>query len=111
MGDDAERRKTKRFPVRRKLAARIAEGEELVGSTRDVNAQGVFFFTAAPVPEGSHVDVVLNLPPGSIFSDLVFLRASGTAVRVEHSDDGRLGVAVVFEEVEVTHSSQAPAAK
>lgn len=104
LADQSQRRRTSRFPVRRPVSA-TADGKELVGITRDVNAEGVFFFTEMPVPEGSHVDIFLTLPPGSIFSDQVAVRASGTAVRVERNEaDGTLGVAVAFEQIEIDHS-------
>jgi len=99
------KRQHARFPVQQNLVAAI-NGHELVGACRDVNAEGVFFFTSTPVAEGDHVEIHLNLPAGIIFSDAVSLRASGKAIRVEqNSADEGCGAAVAFERIEIHHST------
>jgi hypothetical protein len=104
MADNNQRRRNARFPVQQKLVA-ATNSTQLVGTCRDVNAEGVFFFTSTAIEEGSRVDLRLNLPPGTIFSDEVSLRASGNAIRVEdHTADGGFGVAVAFDQVEIHHS-------
>ncbi len=105
MSDQTQKRRNPRFPVERDLTA-AAEGQQISGKTRDVNAEGLFFFTTVPISEGSRVSVLLKLPAGSIFSDEVVLRASGKAVRIERSDgDSKIGVAVSFEQIQIDHST------
>jgi PilZ domain-containing protein len=105
MVDEKQKRRNSRFPVEQNLTASL-DGQHFVGITRDVNAEGVFFFTSTPITEGSQVEVVLRLPPGTIFSNEVLLRAVGKAVRIERTDgDARLGVAIAFEQIQIEHST------
>jgi hypothetical protein len=105
MVDETQRRRNARFPLERNLTV-SSNGQQLIGVTRDVNAEGVFFFTSVPIAEGSRVEVLLRLPAGTIFSDEVLLRAVGKGVRLERTDgDGRLGVAVAFEQIQIDHST------
>jgi hypothetical protein len=109
MSDENQQRRNTRFPVRQSLLA-VSKGRELSGICRDINAEGVFFFTSTPLTEGDQVEIRLNLPAGTIFSDEVSLLASGKALRIECNDgDGRCGVAVAFEHIEIHHSSSTSA--
>ncbi len=102
---DNQRRRNARFTVRQGLVG-ASKGQELIGISRDVNAEGLFFFTSTPVAEGDHVDIRLNLPAGSIFSDEVLLLGRGKAVRVEHGNsEAAFGIAVAFEKIEIHHST------
>lgn len=106
MSQESDKRRASRFVVRRPVTATGPDGLDVVGVTRDVNAQGVFFFTATPLTQGSQVEIFLTLPPGHIFSDYVSIKGTGTVVRVEQKeDDTALGVAVTFNEVEISHSA------
>ncbi len=106
---EQQRRKSPRFPINRKVAAKAADGTDILGVARDVNAEGVFFFTDAEVAQGAKMEILLNLPAGTIFSDNVSLRAIGKIVRVEQTPNGtgRAGIAVAFEHIEISHSSSA----
>ncbi len=111
MSDDKQRRRNPRFAVRQNLVA-ASNGGEVAGTSRDINAEGIFFFTSTPVAEGDSLEIRLNLPAGIVFSDDVSLRALGKAVRIERNDGaGTFGVAVAFENIEIHHVSSTKASR
>jgi len=104
MISETQRRRNARFLTEQSITG-ASNGQQISGVTRDVNAEGVFFFTTVPIAEGSPVELFLKLPAGTIFSDSVLLRADGKVVRVEQGvSNGKSGVAVAFEHIQIDHS-------
>lgn len=83
---------SKRSEERVKTALKVDLGEA-IGITRDVSVSGVFFQTnldCTPGEPGSEISfsIELDSPAGKLT-----LKCAGQIVRVEHQDDGLIGVA------------------
>ena len=95
MGDGSERREARRFtmslPMR--VLPRGAKGQELNASTRDVSYRGLYFLADAKFQVGSEIEFVLTLPEQVTQSGYVNIRCQGEIVRIEPSDNGRVGIA------------------
>jgi PilZ domain len=95
MGDGAERRDARRFTMSLPLRVfpQAAKGRELAASTRDVSYQGLYFLADAKFEIGSEIEFVITLPERVTRSGDVNIRCQGKIVRVEPSENGRVGVA------------------
>src|SRR6266699_2017876 len=93
MGDGAERREARRFTMN--LPMRVLRREdkerELDAHTRDVSYRGLYFL--ADVEVGSEIEFVITLPQLVTQSGDVNVRCQGKIVRVEPTDNGRVGIA------------------
>jgi hypothetical protein len=102
MGDLSDRREARRFtmtlPVR--VLARDANGPELKAHTRDVSYRGLYFLSEARFESGSEIDFILTLPQQMISAGDVNIRCHGKVVRVESSDNGRVGIAAKIDRYE-----------
>jgi hypothetical protein len=94
MGDGSERREARRFtmslPMR--LLPRGAKGQELNANTRDVSYRGLYFLADAKFQVGSEIEFVITLPEQVTQSGDVNIRCQGEVVRIEPSDNGRVGI-------------------
>jgi hypothetical protein len=70
--------------------------------TRDVSTSGMFVFMDHPLAPGSSTEFTLVLQQAAAEGP-VRLRGNGTVVRVEQ-EEGRLGIAVHFDTVEIAAS-------
>jgi hypothetical protein len=95
MSDGAERREARRFmmslPMR--VLPRAAKEHELDAHTRDVSYRGLYFFAAANFELGSEIEFVITLPQQVTQSGDVNIRCLGEVVRIEPSENGRVGIA------------------
>jgi hypothetical protein len=95
MGDGAERREARRFTMN--LPMRVLRREdkerELDAHTRDVSYRGLYFLADADFEVGSEIEFVITLPQQVMQSGDVNIRCQGKIVRVEPSDNGRVGIA------------------
>jgi len=95
MGDGSERREARRFTM--SLPMRVLPGEaqrhELNAHTRDVSYRGLYFLAEAGFDVGSEIDFVITLPQQVTQSGDVNIRCQGKIVRVEKTDNGRVGIA------------------
>jgi PilZ domain len=102
MGDLSDRREARRFvltlPVR--VLAREVSGPELKAHTRDVSYRGLYFLAEATFEKGNEIDFILTLPQQVISAGDVNIRCHGRVVRVESSDNGKMGVAAKIERYE-----------
>lgn len=102
MSDGADRREARRFtmtlPMR--VLPREAKGSELVAQTRDVSYRGLYFLASAPFDIGSEIEFVITLPQQVTQSGDVHIRCQGQIVRVEPTDNGRMGIAAKIERYE-----------
>jgi hypothetical protein len=95
MAEGADRREARRFtmslPVR--VLPREAKGHELDAHTRDVSYRGLYFLADANFVIGSEIEFVITLPQQVTQSGDVNIRCLGSVVRIEPTENGRLGVA------------------
>jgi hypothetical protein len=95
MSDGADRREARRFtmslPMR--VLPRAAKGHELDAHTRDVSYRGLYFLADAKFEVGSEIEFVITLPQQVTQSDDVNIRCLGEVVRIEPTENGRVGIA------------------
>jgi|GEM_PF-5359580 len=95
-----ERRRTRRFPVRRP-AVLIVHGnppQRVSGTTENVSALGTLVLVGSSIAEGASVELVLNLEKGDI--PLHYLSCPGKVVRAEASAAGnRVAIAIACDHV------------
>jgi hypothetical protein len=101
-----ERRVGQRFPYLLPLSLRhpqtLLEG---VGFTQDLSSRGVFFFTNAPLAEGSEIELTLRMPSEITLGENMPVRCRGRILRIARpasSSDAadpnpKIGVAVRLE--------------
>ena len=107
MGDGSERREARRFtmtlPMR--VLSREANGPELIANTRDVSYRGLYFLTEAKFEIGSTIEFVITLPEQITQSGDVNIRCQGQIVRVEPTQNGRMGIAAKIDRYEFLHAA------
>lgn len=95
MSDGSERREARRFnmnlPMR--VLPREARGHELNAQTRDLSYQGLYFLAEADFQVGNEIDFVITLPQQVTQSGDVNIRCQGKIVRIEPTENGRMGIA------------------
>jgi hypothetical protein len=74
-------------------------GSEVRTATRDVSYRGLYFLTNTNFESGHAIEFVITLPEDVTGGD-VKIRCQGEIVRVETTDDGRVGVAAKIEHYE-----------
>jgi hypothetical protein len=102
MSEGTERRVARRFtmtlPLR--VLSRETQGHELEARTRDVSYRGLYFLAETRFETGSDIDFVITLPQQVTQSGDVNIRCQGQIVRVEPTDNGRMGIAAKIERYE-----------
>lgn len=95
-----EQRTSRRFALKLPVSVRCDNGhiEEVSAETRDVSAQGVFFYTGSTVSEGTKVEFTLTLPPEITLTDSIRVRCRGRVVRINNEEPPRVGVAAIIEQ-------------
>ena len=78
-----ERRVGQRFSYLLPLSLRqISNPVEGVGFTQDLSSRGVFFFTDAPLTEGSEIELTLRMPSEITLGDSMPVRCGGRILRI-----------------------------
>jgi len=72
---------------------RDAKGREVDASTRDVSYRGLYFLADANFEIGGEIEFVIILPQQVTQSGDVNIRCLGEVVRVEPTENGRVGIA------------------
>ena len=72
---------------------REAKGREFDAHTRDLSYRGLYFLAEADFKVGSEIDFVITLPQQVTQSGDVNIRCQGEIVRVEPTENGRVGIA------------------
>jgi len=95
MSDGSERREARRFTMSLPLRVlpREPKGHELNAHTRDLSYQGLYFLAEAGFEVGNDIDFVITLPQQVTQSTDVNIRCQGIIVRVESTENGRVGIA------------------
>ena len=119
-----ERRVGQRFPYLLPLSLRQpGTSMEGVGFTQDLSSRGVFFFTDAPVTEGSEIELSLRMPSEITLGENMPVRCRGRVLRVVRPAaksayeasasalaETKIGVAVRFDGYEYLAESSASSA-
>jgi len=109
MADGSERREARRFtmtlPMR--VLPRERHQSELQGQTRDVSYRGLYFLSDAKFEPGSEIDFVLTLPQQVSANGDVSIRCQGQIIRVEPTDNGRVGIAAKINRYEFIPATSA----
>lgn len=94
-----EQRTSRRFALKLPVSVRCDNGhvEEVSAETRDVSAQGVFFYTGSSLSEGTKVEFTLTLPPEITLTESIRVRCRGRVVRID-DEAPRVGVAAIIEQ-------------
>jgi hypothetical protein len=79
------------LPLR--VLPRDSQGREFDARTRDLSYRGLYFLADASFEVGSDIDFVITLPEQVTQSTDVNIRCQGRIVRVEPTDNGRVGIA------------------
>jgi len=109
MSDGSERREARRFtmtlPMR--VLPRERSDRELPGQTRDVSYRGLYFLSEGSFEPGSEIDFVLTLPQQVTANGDVSIRCQGQIIRVEPTDNGRVGIAAKINRYEFVNAASA----
>lgn len=105
-----ERRAGQRFPYVLSISFRQEAGPvEGVAFTQDLSSRGVFFFTDAPLTEGSAIELTLRMPSEITLGESMPVRCRGKILRIARpasspesgpagaSAETKIGVAVRLE--------------
>ncbi|HVO58638.1 MAG TPA: PilZ domain-containing protein [Dongiaceae bacterium] len=107
MSDGADRREARRFnmtlPMR--VLSRDSHSPELKAHTRDVSYRGLYFLAEAEFKLGSPIEFVITLPQQVTQSNDVNIRCQGQVVRVEATNNGKMGIAARIERYEFLHAA------
>ena len=102
MVDGAERREARRFtmslPMR--VFLRESKGREMDAHTRDVSYRGLYFLTDANFQVGSEIEFVITLPQQVTRSGDVNIRCLGEVVRIEPTENDKVGIAAKISRYE-----------
>ena len=102
MSDGADRREARRFTM--SLPMRVlpqeADGREFCAQTRDVSYRGLYFLAEAKFEIGGEIDFVITLPEQVTQSGDVNIRCQGQIIRVEPTENGRVGIAAKISRYE-----------
>src|SRR5260370_21609376 len=111
MSDGAERREARRFTMNlpMRVLPREAKGRELDAHTRDVSYRGLYFLVDAKFEIGSEIEFVITLPQQVTQSGNVNIRCLGQVVRIEPSENGRVGIAAKKPRDEIIPAAPAAA--
>jgi hypothetical protein len=95
MSEGADRREARRFTMNlpMRVLPREAKGHELDAHTRDVSYRGLYFLADSKFEIGSEIDFVITLPQQVTQSGDVNIRCLGEVVRIEPTENGRVGIA------------------
>lgn len=95
-----EQRSSRRFSLKLPVSIRYADGQakEVPAETRDVSAQGVFFYAGSQLAEGARVEFTLTLPPEITLTESIRVRCQGRVVRIDEEVKPRIGIAAIIEQ-------------
>jgi len=118
--NQVERRVGQRFPYLLSVSFRQSSNSiDGVGFTQDLSSRGVFFFTDAPLTEGSEIELTLRMPSEITLGESMPVRCRGRILRVVRPSspfasgssrpETKIGVAVRIERYEYLADSESSA--
>jgi len=97
-----DRRSGNRVEVRLPVTVKPRDGSaEQIAYTRDLSAQGIFFYSDSKISEGSQLEMVLILPAEVTAGERKWVCCQASVVRVEAGAGQGFGVAAVFDRLDV----------
>jgi hypothetical protein len=105
-----EQRSSRRFSLKLPVSIRCEDGvvREVPAETRDLSAQGVFFYTGTGVSQGSKVEFTLTLPPEITLTEAIRVRCRGRVIRVDQERQHQTGIAAIIEQYDFVPDSTEP---
>jgi hypothetical protein len=96
----SDQRTSRRFALKLPVSIRCEDGKlrEVPAETRDLSAQGVFFYTGSAVSQGSKVEFTLTLPPEITLTESIRVRCRGRVVRIDNHHPPQTGIAAIIEQ-------------
>jgi len=96
-----EQRSMRRFAMQLPVQVKTPEGsQEVVATTKDVSARGVFIYVDSEVAEQTPIEFTLTLPPEITMTQSIRVQCKGKVVRVERDRPGKIGIAAVIDHYE-----------
>jgi len=95
-----ERRSGERVPIQVPVKVR-QQGSEHQGVTRDLSSSGIFLYSESEMKAGSKLELVIMLPGGVGLGPGGWTLCEASVVRVEKSDGQGLGIAAIFDRIEL----------
>ena len=105
-----ERRTARRYDLSLPISVRVAIVKGAVsrtGKTRDISTRGVYFTVDNDLTTGAELDLMMTLPAEVTGGTEVFIKATGTVIRVDKrsgNGDQKVDVAAVFEMYEIVRN-------
>ena len=100
-----ERRSGERVPIQVPVKVRPRgneqQGGEHQGVTRDLSSSGIFLYSESEMKAGSKLELVIMLPGGVGLGPGGWTLCEPSVVRVEKSDGQGLGIAAIFDRIEL----------
>jgi PilZ domain len=84
----AERRSRKRLPVRVPVEIRAPNALADQAYTRDLSKSGIFLYSKGDIAAGTHLELILMLPPELTNGEKQWVCCQAAVVRVEHDGAG-----------------------
>jgi hypothetical protein len=102
-----EQRANRRFSLKLPVSVKYSKGEaeEITAETKDVSAQGIYFFMESQLDEGSHIEFTLTLPPEITLTESIRVRCKGKVVRVETAGE-QMGIAAAIDQYDFVSDTQ-----
>ena len=101
----AEQRSMRRFTMQLPVQVKI-EGEDMVATTRDVSAKGVYIVTDHDgFSSDAPIEFTLTLPPEITMTQSIRVSCTGKIVRVEQDPRGKIGIAALIDHYRFLDSS------
>src|SRR5438045_9294786 len=89
-----EQRSMRRFAMQ--LPVEVKNGTaDVIATTRDVSAKGIFLFLDHDIAPDSPIEFTLTLPPEVTMTQAMRVKCSGTVIRVARDHRGKFGVAAL----------------
>jgi len=96
-----EQRSMRRFAMQLPVQVKIPAGnDQVVATTKDVSARGVYIYLDSEVAEDTPIEFTLTLPPEITMTQSIRVQCKGKIVRVERDRPGKIGVAAVIDHYE-----------
>jgi hypothetical protein len=105
--DKDTRRKLPRFGMQLPLEVKAGTSTKVEGMTRDISARGVYFFIEKEALFHSSVEFTVVFPKEVTGHSSLLVRCVGSVVRVEASDQGKIGVAAEIQRYEFVDTAEA----
>jgi hypothetical protein len=97
----AERRSRRRVPAGVSVKVRKPGGTEQQGLARDLSSAGIFLYSESNLEVGTKLELVITLPPGLGLGPGGWALCQASVVRVEQAAGKGVGVAAVFDRIEL----------